>query len=145
MKTLDNYSFKLSFIQKTMEFIFDNANDIDYDEKNISFVVQKLSGEAYQIDDFSPRCTVYMLKMLLGSMSSANLREDQIRHICHGIVLEDDRVISSYDITDGTVMHMVRRLRVRTYQRRHLPMKIPMRIPFDNFSDRKIFCKFKFS
>ena len=94
-----------------MEFIFNNADDIDYDEENISFVVQELTGEVYQIDDFSPRCTVYMLKTLLGSMSTANLREDQIRLICHDIVLEDDRVISSYDITDGTVMHLVRRLR----------------------------------
>ena len=37
MKTLDNYSFKLSFNKKTMELIIDNANDIDYDEENISF------------------------------------------------------------------------------------------------------------
>ena len=43
MKTFDNYYLKLSFIQKTMEFIFDNANDIDYDEENISFVVQELT------------------------------------------------------------------------------------------------------
>ena len=94
-----------------MEFIIDNANNIDYDEENIWLVVQELTAEAYQIDNFSPRCTVYMLKALLGSMSTANLREDQIRLICNGIVLEDDRVISSYDITDGTVMHLVRRLR----------------------------------
>ena len=38
-----------------MDFIFDNANDIDFDEENISFVVQELSGVAFQIVDFSPR------------------------------------------------------------------------------------------
>ena len=94
-----------------MEFIFDNANDIDNDEENISFVVQELSGEALQIVDFSPRCTVYMPKTLLASMSTANLSEDNIRLIFDRVVLEDDRVISYYDITDGTSMHMVRRLR----------------------------------
>ena len=52
-----------------------------------------------------------MLKTLLGSISTANLREDQMRLICNDIVLEDDRVISSYGITDGTVMHLVRYLR----------------------------------
>ena len=51
------------------------------------------------------------MKTLLGSMSTANLREDQIHLICNSTVLEDDRAISSYDITDGTVMHLVRRLR----------------------------------
>ena len=52
-----------------------------------------------------------MLKILLGSMTTGNLREDQIRLICHRVVLEDDRVISSYDIIDGTRMHMIRRNR----------------------------------
>ena len=55
MKKLDNYSFKLSFFLKTMEFIIDNANDIDYDEENTSFVVQELTVDVYQIHDFSPR------------------------------------------------------------------------------------------
>ena len=60
---------------------------------------------------FSLRCTVYMLKTLLGSMTTDNLREDQIRLICNGIVIEDDRVISSYGITNGTVMYLVPLLR----------------------------------
>ena len=39
-----------------------------------------------------------------------------MRLMCNGIVMEDDRVISSYGITNGTVMHFVPRLRggVRT-------------------------------
>ena len=106
-----------------MEFIIDNANDIDYDEENISFVVQELTGEVYQIDNFLPRCTVYMLKTLLGTMTTGNLREDQMRLICNGIIIEEDRVISSYGITNGTVIHLV----------------FPTRIPFDNFSDRNVF------
>ena len=35
-----------------MEYIFNNANDIDNDEENISFVVQELSGVTFQIVDF---------------------------------------------------------------------------------------------
>ena len=72
---------------------------------------------------YSLRCTLYMLKTLLGSMTTDNLREDQIRLICNNIVIEDDRLISSYGITNGTVIHLV----------------FPMRIPFDNFSDRNVF------
>ena len=94
-----------------MEYIFNNANDIDNDEENISFVVQELTGVAFQIVDFSPRCTVYMLKTLLATMSTAYLTEDNIRLIFDRVVLEDDRYLSSYDIIDGTRMHMIRRNR----------------------------------
>ena len=61
MKTLENYSIKLSLKKKTMKFIIDNANDFDDDEENISFVVQELTAAAHQIHDFSLRCTLYML------------------------------------------------------------------------------------
>ena len=44
-------------------------------------------------------------------MTTGNLREDQMRLICNGIVIEEDRVISSYVITNGIVMHLVLRLR----------------------------------
>ena len=94
-----------------MEFIIDNANDFDYDEENISFVVQELTAAAHQIHDVSPRCTVYILKTLLGSMRTGNLRENQMRVICNSIVIEDGRVISSYGITNGTIIHLVPRLR----------------------------------
>ena len=95
----------------TMEFIFNNANDIDNDEENISFVVIELTGVSFQIVDFSPRCTVYMLKTLLATMSTAYLTEDKIRLIFDRVVLEDDRCLSYYDIIDGTRMHMFYRLR----------------------------------
>ena len=77
----------------------------------LSFVVQESTAVSHQINDFSPRCTVYMLKTLLGSMTTGNLREDQMRLVCNGIVIEDERVISSYGITNGTIMHLVPRLR----------------------------------
>ena len=48
-----------------MKFIIDNANYIDDDEEMISFVVQELTVAAHQINDFSPRCTVYLLKLYL--------------------------------------------------------------------------------
>ena len=51
-----------------------------------------------------------MLKTLLGSMTTGKLREGQMRLVCNGIVIEDDRVISSYGITNGTIMHLVSRL-----------------------------------
>ena len=94
-----------------MEYIFNNANDIDYDEENISFSVQELTGVTFQIVDFSPRCTVYMLKTQLATMSTAYLTEDNIRLIFRGVVLEHDRDLRSYDIIDGTRMHMIRRNR----------------------------------
>ena len=34
-----------------------------------------------------------------------------MRLVCNGVVIEDDRVISSYCITNGTIMHLVPRLR----------------------------------
>ena len=34
-----------------MEFIIDNANDFDYDEENISFVVQELTAVVHQIHE----------------------------------------------------------------------------------------------
>ena len=34
-----------------------------------------------------------------------------MRLVCNGIVIEDDRVISSYCITNGIIMHLVHRLR----------------------------------
>ena len=101
-----------------MEYIFNNANDIDYDEENISFVVQELTGVTFQIVDFSPRCTVYMLKTLLATMSTAYLTEDNIRLIFRGVVLEHDRDLRSYDIIDGTRMHMIRRNRGEARTRR---------------------------
>ena len=61
-----------------MEYIFNNKNDIDNDEENISFLVRDLHGEAFQIVDSSPRRTVYMLKTLLANMSTAYLTEDNI-------------------------------------------------------------------
>ena len=51
-------------------------------------------------------------------MTTGNLREDQMRLICNGIVIEEDRVISSYGITNGTVMHLVRLLRCGARTRR---------------------------
>ena len=44
-------------------------------------------------------------------MTTGNLREDKMRLFCNGSVIEDDRVISSYGITNGTVMHLVPGLR----------------------------------
>ena len=55
-----------------------------------------------------------MLKALFGSITTDNLKEYQIHLICNGIVIEDDRVISSYCITNGTIMHLVPRLRGKT-------------------------------
>ena len=52
-----------------------------------------------------------MLKTLLATMSTAYLTEDNIRLIFRSVVLEDDRYLSSYDIIDGTRMHMIRRNR----------------------------------
>ena len=90
-----------------MEFIVDNANYFDNDEEMLSFVVQELTNVSHQINDFSPRCTVYMLKALLECMTTDNLGEDQIHLSCNGIVIKDDRVISSYGIINGNVMHIV--------------------------------------
>ena len=61
MKTLDNYSNKLSLKKETMKFIIDNANYFDDDEEILSFVVQELTAASHQINEFSPRCTVCML------------------------------------------------------------------------------------
>ena len=44
-------------------------------------------------------------------MSTLDLREDQMRLICNGIVIDYDRVISSYGITNGSVMYLVPLLR----------------------------------
>ena len=52
-----------------------------------------------------------MLKSLLVYMSTVALREDQMRLICNGIIMEDDILICSYGITNGTVMHLIPRLR----------------------------------
>ena len=108
-----------------MEYILNNANDIDNDEENISFSVQELTGVTFQIVDFSPRCTVYMLKTQLATMSTAYLTEDNFRLIFRGVVLEHDRDLRSYDIIDGTRMHMIRRNRGGARTRRTTILAIP--------------------
>ena len=44
-------------------------------------------------------------------MSTIDLREDQMRLICNGTIMEDDRLISSYGVINGTVMYLDPRLR----------------------------------
>ena len=70
-----------------------------------------MTAVSHQINDFPLRCTVYMLKTLLATISTAYLTEDNIRLIFDRVVLEDDRYLSYYDIIDGTRMHMFYRLR----------------------------------
>ena len=101
-----------------MEFIIDNASYFDDDEAMLSFVVHELIAASHQVNDVSFRCIVYKLKTLLISMTTGNLREDQMRLICNGIIIENDRVISSYGITNSIIMHLVRLLRGGTRIRR---------------------------
>ena len=47
MKILENYSNKLPFFLKTMEFIIDNANYFYNDEEILYFVVQELTNASH--------------------------------------------------------------------------------------------------
>ena len=72
---LENYSDKLVFL-KTIVYIIDTKAFFEGDEERLSFVVRELGSMEHNINDYFLRCTLYMLKSLLVSMSSIELRED---------------------------------------------------------------------
>ena len=94
-----------------MECIIDSATYFDGDEELFSFVIQELDSMAHQINDFSYRWTVYMLKHLLVGISILDLREDQMSLTCNSTMMEDDKLINVYVIINGTVKHLIPRLR----------------------------------
>ena len=94
-----------------MESIIDSATYFEGDLEILLFVVRELIGTEYQINDFSCHSTVYMLKNVLVGMSTSDWTEESICFTFGGRHLEDNDLIGSSGVTNGSVVHFVRRNR----------------------------------
>ena len=61
-KQFENYFDKLAFFFKTIKYDNDTKKFFEDDEEMLSFVVRELGSTVHNINTFSARCTVYMLK-----------------------------------------------------------------------------------
>ena len=118
-----------------MASVIDSASYFQGELEMISFIVRELTGREYQINDFSYHSTVFMMKNVLGRMSTSDYPEEIIRLIFRGRVLEDNEQIVSSGVTSGSVVHFVRRNRggARTNRTRYADL-IPVLLD-DSSSD----------
>ena len=110
-----------------MESVIESTSYFKGNLKMLSFIVRELTGREYQINDFSYRSTVFMLKSVLARMSTSNYLEESIRLIFGRRVFEDNEQIISSSTTNGSVVHFIRRNRGGTRSNRiHYTDPIPV-------------------
>ena len=84
--------------------------NVDSEDNNVPFHLQcrPMSGSDIYLYDINPQYTICMVKNLL--TDRLGLREDQLRLLFNGNVLEDNRSLEFYNVNNLSIIMFVERL-----------------------------------